>query len=278
MVRACLRVLKHHNVIALVDMFCYSNRYECTNKCALDSKLLDEAVEFVVKRGNSASTTRSTLRQRSISPGPDYRNELELTPCPTDSSLDPVDAGIGVGSYPKMASGGSSRHEIPIAEFLKRDEIDEAKAAIAEFYCTCDRKVPIGEVWVSLVAKSSQRVNWQKMFQVLDHRRLIVFGLVQGVIQRIHNYPFLLRDYRRTQSGADGVAFLPTFDKPSGPHYHVKHNLLEERRKLVNRATSMMDGMHCDDHLVCTLDLSLDSILELFREENVVSVFAATDM
>lgn len=32
MVRACLRVLKHHGVIALVDMFFYTNRYEFTER------------------------------------------------------------------------------------------------------------------------------------------------------------------------------------------------------------------------------------------------------
>ena len=30
MVRACLRVLRHHGVLALVDVFKYSNVYECT--------------------------------------------------------------------------------------------------------------------------------------------------------------------------------------------------------------------------------------------------------
>ena len=55
MVRACLRVLKHHGVIALVDMFMYSNRYGFTEKATAmlagkESKLLQEAVDFVMKR------------------------------------------------------------------------------------------------------------------------------------------------------------------------------------------------------------------------------------
>jgi hypothetical protein len=43
MVRACLRVLKHHNVVALVDMFFYSNRYEPTGK-QLDQNLLQDVI------------------------------------------------------------------------------------------------------------------------------------------------------------------------------------------------------------------------------------------
>ncbi|KAL3925184.1 MAG: hypothetical protein SGILL_000576 [Bacillariaceae sp.] len=48
MVLACLRVLKHHGVIHVVDMFMYTNRYEFTDKAAAmlagnDDKLLQEA-------------------------------------------------------------------------------------------------------------------------------------------------------------------------------------------------------------------------------------------
>ena len=60
MVRACLRVLKHHGVIALVDMFCYSNRYERTEKVA-DSKLLGEAAEFVTKRRTALGMPSSVI-------------------------------------------------------------------------------------------------------------------------------------------------------------------------------------------------------------------------
>jgi hypothetical protein len=61
MVRACLPVLKHDGAIALVDMFFYSNRYECTEKAASMSagkerKLLQEAVEFVIKRSGAYGT------------------------------------------------------------------------------------------------------------------------------------------------------------------------------------------------------------------------------
>jgi hypothetical protein len=49
MVRACLRVLKHHGVVALVDMFCYTNRYEVTER-VIGSELLNDAAEFVIKR------------------------------------------------------------------------------------------------------------------------------------------------------------------------------------------------------------------------------------
>jgi hypothetical protein len=55
MVLACLRVLKHHGVIAIVDMFMYSNRYEFTERATAmlagqDKKLLQEAVDYCIKQ------------------------------------------------------------------------------------------------------------------------------------------------------------------------------------------------------------------------------------
>ena len=55
MVRACLRVLKHHGVIDLVDMFLYTNRYEFTEKATSmlagkEGRTLQDAVDFVMKR------------------------------------------------------------------------------------------------------------------------------------------------------------------------------------------------------------------------------------
>eukprot|EP00978_Attheya_sp_CCMP212_P005132 scaffold11325_cov56-Attheya_sp.AAC.4 len=87
MVRACLRVLKHHGVLAFVDIFQYSNRYECTDLAANMMagnlpKLLNAAFHFVAKspltkdadqeRGhpshanNSEGTSQSTSSRNSL--------------------------------------------------------------------------------------------------------------------------------------------------------------------------------------------------------------------
>ena len=60
LVRACLRVLKHHGVIALVDMFLYTNRYEFTSRASAmlagnEPKLLQEAVDFCIKSSRSVA-------------------------------------------------------------------------------------------------------------------------------------------------------------------------------------------------------------------------------
>lgn len=68
MVRACLRVLVHHGMLGLVDVFRYGNRYECTSLVAemlsgQQENLLKHAVEFVSKHhhGTKGSPNQSIL-------------------------------------------------------------------------------------------------------------------------------------------------------------------------------------------------------------------------
>jgi hypothetical protein len=74
MVRACLRVLKHHGVIALVSAFNYSNRYEFMPKATgalagKEPKLLQEALDYVLKRNlaHSATPTQQQHNQQQQS-------------------------------------------------------------------------------------------------------------------------------------------------------------------------------------------------------------------
>lgn len=92
LVLACLRVLRHHGVISVVDMFLYTNRYECTERAAAmlagkEEKLLQEAVEFAVKRNQNT----------------------HLVPPPVSSprTLPSIEGGITSGS-PKSSSPKSS--------------------------------------------------------------------------------------------------------------------------------------------------------------------------
>lgn len=68
MVRACLRVLKHHGVIALVSQFSYTNRYEFTPKATAmlagqDSGLMQEALEFSLRRQSTAQHSNGSHSQ-----------------------------------------------------------------------------------------------------------------------------------------------------------------------------------------------------------------------
>lgn len=292
MVRACLRVLKHHGMIALVDMFSYSNRYECTEKVA-DTKLLREAAEFVFKRrsavgkslsfpGASSNSGNGSPELRSSSPRSGQGHDLPLINM--HSSSFPTELTFKDG-YRRMSVGVSSYQDMPASSLLKREDYMDIESAIAEFFCDCQGSMPIGELWISLVSKqslsnSSSRIDWKKSFRLIDHRRLITFGLVHGLIRRIHNFPLLHIDITGEVLAKEDhpplSLFPPTTSDRVRPwsQHHVTSGQREERRKVVNQVARLMDGMHCDDELVCETELPLDAIFALFPEESITSVFA----
>jgi Nitrogen permease regulator 2 len=285
MVRACLRVLKHHGVIAVVDMFGYSNRYECTNQmfARLNPKLLEEAVEFVVKRRAALAQTRSATWNRSGSHSPATSRDQDVAQCHSDST-----EPIGGGSYPRMASAGSSHRNAPIADLLQRQEIEDVKTAISEFCSACGRHWSIGDVWIALVTQQNSpkttltSTAWRKMFHLVDHRRLITFGVVYGLLRRAHNFPLLLRatpldewidgDVDNSTSQRDHDS---RWKNPAGPQHHVKHEQQQRRqRELVRRAAQLLDGTHCDDEFVCALEMPLIAIFDLFPSQMITSIYS----
>jgi len=297
MVRACLRVLSHHGVIALVDMFFYSNRYECTEKVASlfsesgDSKLLQKAVEFVVKRHANTASSLSGITTRNIESSP----ELHST-SPRTRMLDPIQShmmsssfqpeslkeGQLVGIAARRASSTSpySNTQDHFASLMKRDDYNEIRTAVAEFFCALKRTTTIGDLWVSLVSNRSptgtSSINWKKMFQIFDHRRLATFGKVHGLIKRVHAYPMLIGVGGATASST--YHFFPGQDRSARSIGQAKNYVqLEKRRKTASLAASMMDGMNCDDAIVCACEMPLEEIYSLFPDSRIASVLSTED-
>ena len=306
MVRACLRVLRHHGVIALVDMFFYSNRYECTEKVASlfsdndNGKLLQDAVEFIVKRHANSSSSLSVITARNREESPEF-----LAASPRARMLDPNQSNFMSSSFQaesfrdghltnlaarRMNSGSPySNTQDHFASLPKRDDYNEIRRAVAELFCALQRTITIGELWIALVSKripsgTSADVSWKKMFHIFDHRRLATFGQVHGLIKRVHAFPLLV----------DGEGSPPT--SVSEPYHGKEHQQLysdqgatrsfgqsktyclsEKRRKAVGLATSMMDGMTCDDAIVCACEMPLDEICRLFPNSRIATVYSTLD-
>eukprot|EP00934_Nitzschia_sp_Nitz4_P002291 Nitzschia sp. Nitz4//scaffold286_size23798//583//3103//NITZ4_008445-RA/size23798-augustus-gene-0.11-mRNA-1//1//CDS//3329545723//2291//frame0 len=189
MVRACLRVLKHHGIITLVSPFSYSNRYEFTPRATAmlagkEPKLLQMAMEFVLKRGalNPSIATRARSPgttmfksgsagaseeplvgsdsgpQRVSSPiSPSSYGHMPLTP---SSSYPPRTMGLLGGSLRSnhfrsaMANAPAQEKEPSRAPEQERG-MDQrlVKAAIAKLYCACSRNLSFGDLWISLVTE-----------------------------------------------------------------------------------------------------------------------------
>jgi hypothetical protein len=173
MVRACLRVLKHHGIIAMVDMFVYSNRYEFTPKATAmlagrESNLLQEAVDFVMKKpgsnamagvvqgntGDSGSEIPQTGSPRQFTPSASYPpRSLNLL------------GGSQRSSHFRYAMMLANSLENVSSVSTRREEHRNLKLAVSELYCACHRNVSFGDLWVALIRETpvhtanSQRPN-----------------------------------------------------------------------------------------------------------------------
>jgi hypothetical protein len=297
MVRACLRVLKHHGVIALVDMFFYSNRYEPTARAAAllaghESALLHEAVTFSLRRSSHMVGT-------SIEVSPPFQS---LSPMMMDHSRHSSAFPVGLGTSPlptslmltniippdRLAASLATSH--PSAADLPREDWHMLRRGVAEFYSLCHRHASIGDVWMRLLQEpphhSLSRVAWRTLFHRLDHRRLITFGVVHGLVQRMHRFPMHLSKSTTATSTTseephDGWTLERSYsdDRSSWTKQHRPTSNGPSRddiRRLWHTLEPYMDGQHCDDELACLGERSLDDLLELvFPEERIVSIYAS---
>ena len=367
MVRNCLRVLKHHEVIAMVDMFFYSNRYESTKRAASmlagqEPSLLHEAAEYVLKLPQEKSgmhiqataptpysslmapmsppTASPTLQERYVRPHTPVGVHPGTSPAsPIPSSFPPNEQAAALsssllGSSLKYATYASYHsHDAHIFGALRREEQRELKIALAELYSAFNRNINFGDLWVALatekprsqsmdrsaernrsggttkssdtakfaypqqgpasrsasytrvdsadftgsigsreqdtnVMSSKERfleslrkkstcsgIDWATIFDNFDHRRFISFGLVNGLLQRVHNYPFLLDSGPRAKQKQD-------FGFSSGNHYSME----DPGGRMGRNAASMMDGLHCDDNIASFFQKPINELIDMVEK------------
>ena len=313
MVRACLRVLKHHGVIAIVDMFFYSNRYEATERASAllagnEPKLLQEAFEFCRRRKNETETSIGEVSER-----PAVAN---LSSSLTQHS--PLHGGALQPSLPSSfpppsISGGSKTYRL--GSFLPSHEMHppmgskkeqrKLKAALAEWFVSFNRNKCIGDILLSkifgdrnsgvdVVSEDRQKVyrhtesnestkpidakkngnqkrliDWKGAFNQLDHRRVATFGVVHGLIRRVHNFPYAVENNSNQKSlrALDSINNTPKTGSSSmsreGTHRKGDSTQCDNNETLVSRVAKRMNGKICDDELVCQFDQVLEDLTDL---------------
>ncbi|GKY91680.1 hypothetical protein MPSEU_000139800 [Mayamaea pseudoterrestris] len=279
MVLSCLRVLRHHGVIALVDMFFFTNHYECTDETASlllqDSKLMDEAVTFVAHR-HSQHEQISPLTVSITSPGHGLKRGMQLSTSPSSFDQSRLHGQTTSSYVPENGAPSVNSH----VSQLDCHQL-ECKAALKELYLLCSREISIGDIWVRLLTGHQPQtrtvVNWKKMFQLIDHRRFTTFGIVHGLLRRVHNFPLLLNTIRMDSE----MDCMDCFDKDGlhgsngravGPQHQQVSNADEPF--FHRRVACLMDGRHSDDELVCTFGKPLSDLFDLMNGGLVVSAYA----
>lgn len=287
MVRNCLRVLEHHNILRYVDVFQYGNIYECTGlaegllsgKCG--RTLLDEAVKFVMTSESEEElpsqdvshtlTTMTKVTQSTSLPGPD-----------TVSSLN-----IHIHSTPDQ------KLRQPKKQLDTAHTTVMLKNALAMFYCSCERNKSFGDILIEKVTESfatksptHHDIPWKDVFDRIDLHRFITFGVIYGLIRRIHEIPYVLdREFcpytvEPTVTLEDALEDV-TLDKPKQSNTRSKRSNNDHDLRLAFQIESDINGMKCDDELSCMYNMPLQRLMELVRffvKKEVITVYSAITM
>lgn len=245
MVRACLRVLRQHGVLTHVDMFRYSNVYECTpsavgmlrkntspgNKKGAYSKILEAAFWYCGKEKylQNIRPTNADRRSPNISESPGRKERNSFT-APLGTSTDCLDLSTANSndarpmrtrekdsglpkSFPSRISHLSIKEKHEGFKEIDSREVAKMKSLLLQTILSCNRDQPFGEMLLGkTLAKSSggrspkgnvEQCDWKRAFDYFDHRRLITFCTVQGLIRRVHQYPLAHEVTRKPRGNSD---------------------------------------------------------------------------
>ena len=274
-----------------MDMFFFTNRYECTPKAAsmLSGQhplLLQAAADFCCRGLNRSSSHHfgdGSPSLHSINSVHDPGRLLETTLSGSSSFPDDRQGYSGGGS-PGYRNGTSylSQQRMPQP---RRDDTPGVRAALAELYCACHRGTSVGDLWLHLLSSrtsSSSRHDWKKLFNCIDHRRFASFGLVHGLLRRLHNFPSALdsASARRTRDRPTNAApssVAGTHERTRIPGGVLRQHLPPSGTNsgwTAEGIASLMDGQRCDDDLVSTIELPLERILEMVSDRLILNVYA----
>lgn len=217
------------------------------------------------------------------------------------------------GSYKSL----SNTYMHPQKNHLAKDRQQMLKRALAHLYSSFTRNLSLGELLLSKLDEERRSsldllcttdndkddINWEKCLEMIDHRRFITFGIIHGIIRRVHCFPkadlssdaaadigtsnevpdllpspsrITTREICDTNSLATSLGQLST----SSPMYEDSDEMMaiDEAREeahsvttkekyplvdLANKVAESMDGTKCDDELTCTFNLNLPELVEL---------------
>mmetsp|Transcript_22526 Transcript_22526/g.53170 ORF Transcript_22526/g.53170 Transcript_22526/m.53170 type:complete len:799 (+) Transcript_22526:318-2714(+) len=125
----------------------------------------------------------------------------------------------------------------------------------------------------------SPPTNWNEIFKEFDHRRFVTFGVVNGLLTRVHSYPFFhgpFPDKRKHVSIYDSSSSQAM--PPESARLLRKRELTEEKNfQFAKSVSEMMDGTMFDDELVCMFERPFNVLVELVEKysgKKVAQIFA----
>ena len=355
LVLACLRVLKQHNIIAIVDRFFYTNRYERTAKAtnllmgrdgqehrsAAPTQPQHDARAFAKNKTANADSNSGRdghdAQRKFLQDALEYAGKAAPNP-PGDASEASEIGSSPSTMYQAAVSAASSLEGHPGLAY--RREQRKMMAILANFYLSCHRWTSVSEYWMSRLKQNASSgslsetehgqphfgsfqggsyttaasatatttdgltsTDWRNAFQTLDHRRMVLFGIIHGMIRRVHNFPFAIQDSSKGETNSADPAW--SFDQRSSSHGttntsnstephlsfgHPSQQQQQQRRHslssypagarsmrsatatgpshraeaaLAQKVAAAMNGKCCDDALVSRFQRPLDDLIRL---------------
>lgn len=230
--KQCIQHLMHHQCIIIVDIFQFGNIYAPTDRIGeflRANNMAEECQAYVVSSNSLAElnsimfstptpqssstpvmTNMSTLPQHSLDKNPSISNNAQT---PTSSSP------YLRGSLANVGRGAQERLEIKIP----------SKASLFYLYRLLSQGVTLKEWYI----------QHQKLLQNIDIRRFIDFGVIRGIIYRVHTYPVLETTTKAIENGEskndvnEVIANLERVFRKSKEH----HDFSQVKTLVVNSAS-----------------------------------------
>ena len=303
MVRACLRVLKHHGVIAFMDIFQYSNIYEITSYgaeilcCAERSnRVLSDALAFALK--SSSSSNSSSKRHNIINPSlhPNIAtinnattSNIQTQPqnnntYPTSIMLDPSSSSIipPLSSTPTPPKNPSTQqyhhHHLPpntpprtTARNTNRNNTNTIKTNTHDILSISKAKKKENRILKSML----------KDLYTAFHRNTTVSEVL---INKWNKNYFELFDHRRfiTFGVLNGwlkrIHCFPIVYDAIINNCNDNNNVVEQKVNdkknnsnnntvdpFIQQVISFMDGTKCDDELSCFFQMPFTKLIDLVK-------------
>ena len=321
MVRACLRVLRQHGVLTHVDMFRYSNVYECTplavgllqknaspgNRKGAHSKILEAAFWYCGKEKYLQKIRPTNADRRSpisVSPGRKLHNSFTA---PLGASIDSLDLSTANSNGARPMRTGGQDSGLPKSfpsrighlsikekhegfEEVQKDnsrldsrEVAKMKRLLSQTILSCNRDQSFGEMLLRKTrVKSSgvrspkgkvEQYDWRRAFDYFDHRRLITFCTVRGLIRRVHRYPLAYEVARKSRGSSDNHSSANSTQDDEDEKSNHSYDVPLEMSVVAKEAARLAKQVEQDNRSRSSTTASYSPLIQAGIRENALLLY-----
>lgn len=199
--KQCIQHLMHYKCIEISDIFQFSNIYAPTNYIGnflrLNGRMAEECQAYVITSDRNIESMMATPASHT----PSANSPYNTTPyAPTAS---PYITSRKIQNPMNIMHGITSVSPFTKASYLSKSPKTTASTPGMTVSIVVPSKATLFYLYRSLNQGQTVKdwyVQHRKLLQNIDIRRFINFGILRGIIYRVHSYPLLNSIIRATES------------------------------------------------------------------------------